>query len=222
MADDRTVNFGSVLDRETSDRKVWLLVIPILALVIGGAVWAFSAVSRADSYRAEAERAATQGKELQKAIDERDKLLVEARADEGILKSAGQATGVFYGVAPEATESGVAIANPGEKAVKVYLYGLVAPPGGQEYVVAARGTSGAPKVLATVVPSEAGTAFVLGKDLPAGTNSIEVLFRGAGAQTLDGATPRVAARYPADENERGMLMQPVQAKARRGAGRARR
>jgi hypothetical protein len=222
MADDRAVKFGSFLDRETSDKKIWLLVIPILAAVIAGSVWAFSAVSRADSFRAEADRERAQNAELQKSLEERDKLLVQARAEEGVLKSAGQASSLFYGVAPDATESGLVIANPSEKAAKVYLYGLVAPPAGQEYVIAARGADGTPRPLGTVLPSEAGTAFLLAKDLPDGANVIEVLFRATGSQSLDGAAPRVAARFPANENERGILTEPVQGQARRGGGRARR
>ena len=76
--------------------------------------------------------------ELQKTVEERDKLLAEARAEEAMQQSAGAAVALFYGVNPRAQESGVAFAHPAEDAVRAYLYGLAAPPEGQEYAVAAR------------------------------------------------------------------------------------
>jgi hypothetical protein len=217
MAEQR-IHFGSVLDRETSDKKVWLLVIPVIALVAAGAVWALGAASRADALVREADRAKAQAAELQKSLDERDKLLVQARKDEAVLNSAGQATALFYGVNPQATESGVVIGLPDQHAAKVLLYGLVAPPEGQEYVAVARLRDGTAKPIARIVPSELGTAFLLAKDLPAGTTAVELAFRPSGQESLDGASPRVAARFPATEADRGILMQPV-AQARRGGGR---
>jgi hypothetical protein len=218
MASDR-IHFGAVLEKEGGDRKVWLIVVPVVVLLIAGIVWGALTVSRAGTYQTEVERAKGQIAELQKSIDERDKLLVQARADEAVMKSAGQATGMFFGVAKDATESGIAIADPGEKAVRVYLYGLVAPPEGQEYVLAARDAQGGKKPLGKVIPTENGNGFLLAKGMPEGTAAIELLFRQAGAESLDGATPRVAARYPTSAEERGILMQPEPkpaAQARRG------
>ena len=217
MASDR-IHFGAVLDRGTGDGKIWLIVIPVVLLVIAGIVWGAITVSRSGSYQAEAASARAQLAELQRSLDERDKLLVQARKDEAILTSAGQATGLFLGVAGDATESGVVLANPGERAARVVLYGLVAPPEGREYVVAARDAQGARKPLGKVIPTETGTGFLLARDMPEGTASVELLLREAGAETLDGATPRVAARYPATAEERGILMQPEAkpAQARRG------
>lgn len=216
------IHFGAVLDKDKPDHKVWLLVIPALALVVGGIVWGMLTVSRAGAHQKDAERAQAQVAELERSLDERDKLLVQARADEAVLESAGQATGLFLGVAKDATESGVAIADPDKRSVRVLLYGLVAPPQGQEYVVAARDAEGARKPLAAVIPSELGTGFVLAKELPEGTTAIELLLRDAGAEELSGATPRVAARYPSRPDERGMLMQlegQPPAQARRAARR---
>lgn len=209
MASDR-VHFGSVLDRGTGDGKVWLIVIPLVVMIIGAIVWGAMTVSRASTYQADAERAKGQVAEVQRSLDERDKLLVQARADEAILKSPGQAAGMFLGVAKDATESGLVLANPAEHTARVVLYGLVAPPEGQEYVVAARDAQGARKPLGQVIPTEAGTGFLLARDLPEGTAAIELLLRKAGAESLDGATPRVAARYPTRAEDRGILMQPEQ------------
>lgn len=218
MASDR-IHFGAVLDKGAGDGKVWLIVIPAVVLVIAGIVWGAMTVSRAGTYQADAERAKGQIAELQRSLDERDKLLVQARSDEAIMKSAGQATGMFLAVGKDATESGVVLANPDQRAARVVLYGLVAPPEGQEYVVAARDAQGGRKPLGQVVPSETGTGFLLARDLPEGTAAIELLFRESGAETLEGASTRVAARYPASAEERGILMQPEArppAQARRG------
>lgn len=214
MADDR-IQFGSVLDRQTSDKKVWLLVIPVVLLVAGGIVWALGAVSRADGLAREADRARAQAADLEKSLEERDKLLVQARKDEALLTTAGQATALFFGASPQATESGIAVAVPDQRAARLVLYGLVAPPEGQEYVAVARLADGGSQPIARVVPSELGTAFLLAKDLPEGTSAIELAFRPAGQDTLDGAEPRVSARYPATPEDRGILM-PAQAQARRG------
>lgn len=218
MASDR-IHFGAVLERGTGDHKIWLIVIPIVVMVIGAIVWGAMTVSRSGTYQAEAERAKGQIAELQRSLDERDKLLVQARADEAILKSPGQAAGMFLGAAKDATESGLVLANPAERAARVVLFGLVAPPEGQEYVVAARDAQGGLKPLGQVIPTEAGTGFLLARDLPEGTAAIELLFRKAGAESLDGATPRVTARYPTRAEDRGILTQPEPkpaAQARRG------
>lgn len=218
MPSDR-IHFGAVLDKGSGDGKTWLIVVPVVLLVVAAVVWGAITMSRSGSYQAEAARSQAQISELQRTLEERDKLLAQARKDEAVLTSAGQATGMFLGVAPGATESGVVLANPGERAARVVLYGLVAPPEGQEYVVAARDAQGGRKPLGQVIPSEAGTGFLLARDLPDGTTAIELMLREAGAETLDGATPRVAARYPASAEERGVLMQQEErppAQARRG------
>lgn len=215
MASDDRIQFGSVLDREESSKKVWLVIIPVLLLVGAGIVWAVGAGSRADAAQRQVAARDAQIGELQQAVEQRDKLLVEARANEALLQTAGQATALFFGVSPRSTESGVAVALPGERAARVVLYGLVQPPQGEEYVLAARTGDGAAQPLVGIIPSEAGTAFALVKDLPEGTRAIELLHRPTGQEDLSGATPRVSARYPATPEERGILTEPV-AQARRG------
>jgi len=165
---------------------------------------------------------------------------VKARADEGLLRAAGQATAIFYGIDPQALESGVAVALPGDRAAKVILYGLQAPPEGQRYTLAARGPDGTLTPLRDVPVGGDGSAFLLARDIPERTAALELVLRdaslgpvggepeaggkgqaGAGAPpgspiSLEGATPRVAARYPA-EDERGVLTQAPAVQARRAA-----
>jgi hypothetical protein len=101
-------------------------------------------------------------------VEQRDKLLADARAEEAIQRSPGAAVALFYGVSARAHESGVAFAHPSENAVRAYFYGLTAPPEGHEYVVAARTKGGEAKALGDVVPGNDGTAFLLARDLPEG------------------------------------------------------
>lgn len=220
MPSDR-IEFGSVLAKERSDKRIWLLIIPVIAIVLGGIVWAAATVSRADSYRADVERSQARIAELEKTIEERDKLLTQARTDEGLLRSPGQAVALLF-ADPKAkeppTESGIVVAVPDQKAVRVVLYGLVAPPQGQEYVVAARAKDGTRKPLGRVMPTADGTGFLVGKDVPEGTTRVDLVLAQAGAEDLADATPRVSARHPASASERGVLTEeaapPVQ--ARRG------
>ncbi|MFY3744412.1 hypothetical protein ACOQFB_10915 [Anaeromyxobacter sp. Red801] len=219
MPSDR-IEFGSVLAKEGSDKKVWLIVIPLVLIVAAGVVWAAATVSKADSYRTEAERAQAQVSELQKTIDERDKLLTQARADDGLLRSPGQAAALLFAdpKAKEPTESGIVVAMPDQKAVRVILYGLVAPPQGEEYVVAARAKDGTRKPLGRVMPSADGDGFLLAKDVPEGTVRVDLVLAKAGAEDLADATPRVSARHPTAASERGILVeQPAPGvQARRG------
>lgn len=219
MPSDR-IEFGSVLAKEGSDKKIWLIVIPLILIVAAGVVWAAATVSKADSYRTEAERSRAQVAELQKTIDERDKLLTQARADDGLLRTSGQAAALLFAdpKAKEPTESGIVVAMPDQKAVRVILYGLVAPPQGEEYVVAARAKDGARKALGRVMPTADGNAFLLAKDVPEGTVRVDLVLAKAGAEDLADATPRVSARHPTSASERGILVeQPAPAvQARRG------
>jgi hypothetical protein len=192
MADDRGIQFGSVLDKPRADKKVWLLVVPALVALAAAAFWAINTVSKADSLQAEAARGKARVAELEKSVEDRDRMLAEARKNEDLMKTPGQATGMFLRAAPDATESGVVLANPDQKAARVYLYGMVAPPDGQEYVVLARPAQGDPKVLGVVIPNELGSGFLLSRDVPEGTATIELAWRpahqgGAGSVPASGA-----------------------------------
>ena len=215
MAHDR-IEFGSVLEGKGSEGKLWLFIIPAIIAVFAIAGYGVMQISKAGALERDARAAQAQAAELQKTVEQRDKLLVDARAEEAIQRSPGAAVALFYGVNSRAHESGVAFAHPSENAVRVYFYGLTAPPEGQEYVVAARTKGGEAKALGDVVPGNDGTGFLLARDLPEGTTAIELLLRPQGQEALDGAEPRVSARYPAN-GERGVLTETAPAaQGRRG------
>jgi len=215
MASDR-IEFGSVLGDKGSDAKLWLLIIPAILGVFAIAGYGMWKMSQAGSLERDAKAAQAQIAELQQTLEQRDKLLADARSEEAIQRSAGAAVSLFYGVNARAQESGVAFAHPAEGAVRAYFYGLTPPPEGKEYVVAARTGSGEVKALGDVVPGNDGTAFVLARDVPEGTTAIELLLRPRGQEGLDGAEPRVSARYPGN-GARGVLTD-APAQARRGRG----
>lgn len=214
MASDR-IEFGSVLDDKGSDRKVWLLVIPAILGVFALAGYGMWQISKAGSLERDAKAAQQQAADLQKTVEERDRLLADARAEEAVQRSPGAAVALFYGVNPRAQESGVAFAHPSEGAVRAYFYGLTAPPDGREYVVAARTQGGEAKVLGALLPGNDGTGFLLARDVPEGAIAIELLLRPRGEEGLEGAEPRVAAAYP-EKGQRGVLTEAPAAQARRG------
>jgi len=214
------IEFGSVLEKNGGDKKVWLVVLLGALGVVGLIAWAVTQGSRTSGLEQEVRAAKAQAAELEKSLEERDELLTAARAEEGVMRSPGQALGVFYATDPRAQESGVAFAHPEEKTARVYLYGLGTPPEGQEYALAARTGDGQGKLLGRVLPDEQGGAFLLAEEVPEGTVALELVTLPIGQESLDGATPRVAARYPSAE-ERGILAEPP-AQARRGARAAKR
>lgn len=215
MATSDRIEFGSVLEKGGSDSKLWLLMAAGAAAVLAVVGWGIWQGSRSGDLTRRAQAAEQQAAELQKTVQERDRLLTEARADESVQRSSGAAVSMFYGVNPRAQESGVVFAHPAEHAARVYLYGLTTPPAGQEYVVAARTASGDDKALGAVVPGNDGGGYLLAKDVPEGTNAIVVAFAPQGHRgALDQAEPRISARYPAS-GERGVLTE-APAQARRG------
>jgi hypothetical protein len=214
MATTSSVEFGRVLEKDAGDKKIWLVII-LGVLAIGALVfWAVQQGSRTGDLERQAAAAKAQVGELEKSLEERDKLLTAARAEEGLMRSPGAALGVFYAADPRAQESGVVFAHPDQQAVRVYLYGLGQAPEGQEYAVAARAKDGGAKRLGNVLADERGNGFLLAKDVPEGTVAIEVVYAPTGQEGLEGATPRISARYPA-EGERGILAEPPR-QARRG------
>jgi hypothetical protein len=211
------IEFGSVLSKDTGEKKIWLFVILAALGVVGLVAWAVSQGSRTSSLDQEARAAKAQVAELEKSLAERDKLITDARAEEGVMRSPGQALGVFYSADPRAQESGIVFAHPEAKAARVYLYGLGTPPEGQEYAVAARTGDGEGKLLGRVMADERGNGFLLAQEVPEDAVAVELVYSATGQEGLDGATPRIAARWPSAE-ERGILATPP-AQARRGAAR---
>jgi hypothetical protein len=213
MATER-IEFGRVLEKDAGEKKLWLLILLPLIAIAALVIWAMQQGARTSDLEQQAAAAKAQAEEFQKSLDERDKLLAAARAEEGLMRSPGQALGIFYAADPRAQESGVVFAHPDQKAVRVYLYGLGQPPDGQEYAVAARTADGGGKRLGNVLADDRGSGFLLAKDVPDGTVAIEVVHAPTGQEGLEGATPRISARYPG-EGDRGILAEPPR-QARRG------
>jgi hypothetical protein len=208
------IQFGRVLERSRQGRLVWLLVVPAIVAIAFGGYWALSRVSAADSVADALRRSQEQVAAYQRSLEERDRLLEKAHADEALLSSPGQAVGIFYRSATDATESGVVIADPARHTARLFLHGLVSPPTGREYVVIARPRGGSARLVGRVVADELGEAFVLAKDLPEGTSVVELAWATREGPPEDAIT-RVAARYPASRDERGVLVQQG-VQARRG------
>jgi hypothetical protein len=89
------------------------------------------------------------------------------------------------------------------------------PPEGQEYVAIGRPRGGDPKVVGRLIADELGQAFLVAKELPEGTTAVDLAWSATGKDRTDDATVRVAARYPATRDERGVLLQQV-SQARKG------
>jgi hypothetical protein len=208
------VEFGRILEKDTGDKKIWLVIFLAVAGIVALIGWAIQQGSRTGDLERQATVAKTQATELEKTLEERDKLLVAARAEEGVMRSPGAALGIFFAADPRAQESGVVFAHPDQKVARVYLYGLGETPEGQEYAIAARTGDGEGKRLGSVLADDRGNGFLLAKDVPEGTVAIELVHAKTGEEGLDGATPRISARYPA-EGERGILAEPPR-QARRG------
>jgi hypothetical protein len=219
MAERATVEFGRVLERETGSKKVWLLILPIILGLVALVVFSMSALSRADGLQREVAAATARADELDKTVKQRDELLTAARADEGVLKSPGQAAALFFGATRGAVESGIAFAHPESKAVKVFLYGLTAPAEGKEYAVVARAGDGSLVMLGPVIPDALGNGFLLSKKIPEGATAVELVLHPTGQEGVQEIEPRIAARYPAAQTDRGILTQPPAAQARRAPSR---
>jgi hypothetical protein len=185
MAHDH-VKFGRVLEESTGDRKLWFFVVPAILALIALAGVGIYGISQSSTVKQDIAAVRAKADELQKSIDERDKLLVAARADESVLRSPGQATAIFYGIDPAAVESGVAVAIPAERAAKVILYGLQPPPEGQRYTLAARAQDGTLAPLRDVPVDGDGSAFVLAKNVPEGTTALELVLRDASLGAVGG------------------------------------
>ena len=82
-----TVQFGSVLDKSKSDKKVWVLAIPLIIAIVAGVVWGFSTVSAADAARADLGREKARAAELQASLDDPGAPPTPARR--GALRRAG-------------------------------------------------------------------------------------------------------------------------------------
>ncbi len=217
-ADSRSgINFGRVLktgDAGVSETRTWLYVVPVLAVIVFLVVFSFTAISRSSGLKTQLTQASTALQESQKAIEERDKLLTAARADEQILKSPGQAVVVLTAGPAGGAANGVALVHPDQHAVALYLFGLSAPPPGQQYKVFAKPQNGPPKPIAAIEAlDEAGRAFAIARDVPAGPLQLTVAMAPAKGDQPAASPPTavLSAPLPAP-TDRGGVMLATQAK----------
>lgn len=195
------------LEKRRSSVLAWLLAVVVVAGVVGAVAWGLTRVSASDdTARA---LAAAQGhlQEYQAALEERDKLLKTAHDEGDLLKSPGQAMGIFYRTAPDATESGVVVAAPAQHAARFYLYGMVAPATAGEYRAVVRAADGSRKALARILPDDLGDGFLLARDVPDGTAAVELALVPTGRDGVQEGDVRISARYPTRPDERGVLTQ---------------
>ncbi len=205
------------LEKRRSSAIAWVLAAIVVAGVVGAVAWGLTRSAASDDAARSLAAAQAQVGEFQKALAERDRLLKSAHDLEDLLQSPGQAMGVFYRAAPDATESGVVVANPGQHAARFFLYGLVAPPTSGEYAAVARSVDGTRKVLSRILPDDMGDGFLLTRDVPPGTQALEVALRPAGHDGVQDTDIRISARYPTRADERGVLMvQQEQVQGRSG------
>jgi hypothetical protein len=191
-----SLEFGKVLSSRSSERRVWLLVVPAvlgLAALVG---FAGLAMSRTAGLRTRAELAEKQAAEASRTVEERDRLLAKARADEAILRSPGRGAAVLA-PAEGGAASGFATWHPEQRALKLFAFGLAPPPEDREYRVEARAGEGEPVAVGTVAPDERGGAFLVARELPEGAREVRVVLApkdGAGAAApavvLSGSLPR--------------------------------
>ena len=199
------LNFRA-LERRRSGALAFLFITPVVAGVVAAVAFGLTRVSASEQVVQDLGAARAKLEEYQKALLDRDALLAKENDELDLLRSTGQAAGVFYRSAADATESGVVLASPGQHAVRLYLYGLAAPAGSGEYLAVARGADGSRKVLGRVLPDDAGNGFLLSRDVPAGTADIELALRPPGGESVAERDVRVSARYPASPGDRGMLV----------------
>jgi hypothetical protein len=179
--EDRDLQFGRVLESGSSEKRTMLIVLPVvltLAIIIGFAV---VAISRMSGLSTEVQVAQKQAEEAQKAVEDRDQKLREARAEVGILGSAGQGAAVLAADSPGSGVSGLALVHPEQNAVNLYAYNLPPAPDGQEYRVIVRDAAGGEKDVAAVSPNERGEGFVIARDVPEGASHVELALVPKGA-----------------------------------------
>lgn len=202
------------LERRRSSPLSWLLVVAVVGAVVGAVSWGLTRAAASEQVVRELGALQSQAEQYRKALADRDCLLAGAHEEGDLLRSPGQALGILYRVAEDATESGIVVADPARHAARLYLYGLVAPAGSGEYAAVARGADGARKVLGRILPDDSGSGFLLAGDVPAGTAAIELAFRPPGRDAVEEDQVRVSARYPKKPAERGVLVQqPVEARS---------
>jgi hypothetical protein len=220
--------FGSLLAKSGPEKRVWWFVIPAILALGALIVAAGVAISRASGLESQVKLAQQQVADAQKTVEERDKLLQKARVDEELLRSAGRGAAVLGATSPDSPASGVAVYHPANHAVKLYVFGLQAPPAGQEYRVEVV-AGDERKAVGAIAPDERGSAFLLAKDVPEAATEIAVRVAPAG-ESKQGTPPATDARQEAPlltgtlpkTGESGVVEAPPRVQARAPATKRRR
>jgi len=195
-----SLRFGRVTERSTSDRKVWLFVLPIMAGLVFLLVFAGLAISKTSGLETQINQLTTANQELQKSVEERDRVITASRAEDAILRTPGSGATLLTAPGPNPVSSGVGFYHPEFHALNAYLFALTAPPPGQEYrLEVVVGKEGVHKPLGKVDLDSAGSSFFLSKEVPEGITGVDVALYPAGQQdpsaaakpTLAGALPGV-------------------------------
>jgi hypothetical protein len=199
----RDLAFENVLSGGRAEKRTALIVFPIvvvLALLIG---FAAVSISRSSALTSEVQNAKNQLAEANKAVEERDAQLRDARADVAVLSTPGQGAAILTGVKGNGA-SGVARIHPERHALAVYAYNLAAAPDGQEYRVIVSDPERRATVLGALTPDERGAAALLARDVPEGASEVEVALvakdaaaKGAGGAVGQGDRAATARSAPA-------------------------
>jgi len=168
-----TLAFEKVLSGRSAEKRTALIVFPVvvaLALIIGLAA---VSISRMSGLSSQVQVAQQQVAEANKAIEERDRQLREAKADAAVLSTPGQGASVLR-AATDNGASGIARVHPERHAIALYAYNLAAPAEGQEYRLIVSDGENHEALLGTLSPDDRGAASILARDVPEGVTRLEV------------------------------------------------
>jgi hypothetical protein len=213
---ERDLQFENVLSGGRAEKRTALIVFPVvvvLAVIVG---FAAVAVSRMSSLSTEVQVAKKQADEANKAVEDRDRQVREARADVAVLASPGQGAAVLAATASDSGASGVALVHPEQHALNVYAFNLSPPPEGQEYRLIVTDGEGRETMLAALAPDDRGGAYLLARDVPEGPSKVEVALvpKGVGAAAKPGVQGGAAQPGKAPERQpvlAGQLPRPGEA-----------
>ncbi|HET9598298.1 MAG TPA: hypothetical protein VFP65_22105 [Anaeromyxobacteraceae bacterium] len=182
--------FDSVLSSRTTDRRIALIVFPVVLVLAAIVAFAAVSISRMSGLQDQVKIAQRQAEESQKAADDKDRQLTAAKGEASALGSAGQGAAVLAPAQAGSGMNGVAIYHPESKLLNLFAYNLAPAPEGQEYrLVVTDGQGQEQLVQAPVAPDDRGAAHLLARDLPEGLSRVEVALvpkQGTGAAAAQG------------------------------------
>jgi type II secretory pathway pseudopilin PulG len=182
--------FDSVLSSRTTDKRIALIVFPVVLVLAAIVAFAAVAISRMSGLQDQVKIAQRQADEAQKAADEKDRQLMAAKGDASTLSSAGQGAAVLAPTQAGSGANGVAVYHPESKALNLFVYNLQPAPEGQDYRLVVTDAQGQEQLVQTpVTPDDRGAAHLLARDLPEGLARLEVALvpkQGGGAAAAQG------------------------------------